>query len=79
MLHGLLVEALQLYALAVPAADIILCGFEIMADNRLERPAQFPPRGAGAILFSSLVHQGWQFPAFVLTDSDERYLFDLEV
>lgn len=35
--------------------------------------------GAGAILFSSLVYQGWKFPAFLLTDSDERYLFDLEV
>lgn len=36
-------------------------------------------RGAGAILFSSLVYQGWKFPPFILTDSDERYLFDLEV
>lgn len=35
--------------------------------------------GAGAILYSSLVYQGWKFPAFLLTDSDERYLFDLEV
>lgn len=34
---------------------------------------------AGAILFSSLVYQGWKFPAFLLTDSDERHLFDLEV
>jgi hypothetical protein len=36
-------------------------------------------RGAGAILYSSLVYQGWRFPPFLLTDSDERYLFDLEV
>lgn len=50
-----------------------------MADTGSERLAQFPRRGAGAILFSSLVHQGWKFPAFILTDSDERYLFDLEV
>ena len=36
-------------------------------------------RGAGAILFSSLVYQGWRFPSFVLVDTDERYLFELEV
>ena len=36
-------------------------------------------RGAGAILFSSLVNKGWKFPPFLLTESDERYLFDLEV
>jgi hypothetical protein len=35
--------------------------------------------GAGAILHSSLVFQGWKFPYFLLTDSDERFLFDLEV
>jgi hypothetical protein len=35
--------------------------------------------GAGAILHSSLVFQGWKFPSFLLTDSDERHLFDLEV
>jgi hypothetical protein len=35
--------------------------------------------GAGAILHSSLVFQGWKFPSFLLTDSDERFLFDLEV
>ena len=50
-----------------------------MADTGGERLVQFPRRGAGAILFSSLVHQGWKFPAFILTDSDERFLFDLEV
>lgn len=50
-----------------------------MADTGSERLVQIPRRGAGAILFSSLVHQGWKFPAFILTDSDERYLFDLEV
>ena len=50
-----------------------------MADSRINQLVQFPRRGAGAILFSSLVHQGWKFPAFILTDSDERYLFDLEV
>ena len=36
-------------------------------------------RGAGAILNSSLVYSGWKFPHVVLTESDERYLFDLEV
>ena len=36
-------------------------------------------RGAGAILFSSLVYKGWKFPPFLPTESDERYLFDLEV
>jgi hypothetical protein len=50
-----------------------------MTDSGNDQLVQFPRRGAGAILFSSLVHQGWKFPAFILTDSDERYLFDLEV
>ena len=36
-------------------------------------------RGAGAILNSSLVFSGWKFPRVVLTDADERHLFDLEV
>lgn len=36
-------------------------------------------KGAGAILFSSAVYKGWKFPSFLLTESDERYLFDLEV
>ena len=40
---------------------------------------QSTSRGAGAILFSSLVYQGWRFPSFVLVDTDERYLFELEV
>jgi len=36
-------------------------------------------RGAGAILQSALVYSGWKFSKVVLTDSDERHLFDLEV
>lgn len=35
--------------------------------------------GAGAILHSRLVHAGWKFPFFVLTESDDRWLFDVEV
>ena len=35
--------------------------------------------GAGAILNSRLVHTGWKFPSFVLTERDERWLFDVEV
>ncbi len=34
---------------------------------------------AGAIMNSTLVHNGWKFPHFILTESDERYLFDVEV
>jgi hypothetical protein len=34
---------------------------------------------AGSILFSSLSSSGWKFPSFLLTDSDERYVFDIEV
>jgi hypothetical protein len=36
-------------------------------------------RGAGAILFSSLVYQGWRFPPFLLVDTDEKHLFELEI
>lgn len=36
-------------------------------------------QGAGAILNSRLVYTGWKFPAFVLTERDERWLFDVEV
>ena len=35
--------------------------------------------GAGAILNSRLVHTGWKFPHFVVTERDERWLFDVEV
>ena len=35
--------------------------------------------GAGAILYSSLVYEGWHLPPFLLVDTDERMLFDLEV
>ena len=35
--------------------------------------------GAGAILYSMSVYDGWRFPPFTLTEGDERYLFDLEV
>lgn len=45
----------------------------------MEFQVQPSRRGAGAILYSSLVSQGWKFPTFLLTDTDERYLFDLEV
>ena len=34
---------------------------------------------AGAIMNSTLVHNGWKFPHFILTESDERHLFDVEV
>ncbi len=36
-------------------------------------------RQAGAILNSSLVYAGWHLPEFMLTDADDRFLFDLEV
>ncbi len=36
-------------------------------------------RGAGAILNSRLVHSGWKFPDFVLTERDERWLLDVQV
>lgn len=36
-------------------------------------------RGAGAILQSSLCYHGWQFPKVLLTDIDEKLLFDVEV
>lgn len=36
-------------------------------------------QGAGAVLNSRLVYTGWKFPAFVLTERDERWLFDVEV
>ena len=47
--------------------------------KKREEQQQSTSRGAGAILFSSLVYQGWRFPSFVLVDTDERYLFELEV
>ena len=36
-------------------------------------------RGAGEILYSPLVYQGWRFPYIQLTESDDRYLFEIEV
>lgn len=36
-------------------------------------------RGAGCILASPLCAEGWRFPPVVLTDADDRYLFDIEV
>ena len=36
-------------------------------------------RGAGAILQSGLASHGWQFPKVILTEIDEKYLFDVEV
>ena len=35
--------------------------------------------GAGAIMSSALVFSGWKLPRVLLTDSDERFLFDAEV
>jgi hypothetical protein len=35
--------------------------------------------GAGAVLHSRLAHTGWKFPLFLLTEKDERWLFDVEV
>ena len=60
--------------------DIIKNRFSVQQYESAEEDAPLAScRGAGAILFSSLVHEGWHFPLFLLTDSDERYLFDLEV
>ena len=36
-------------------------------------------KGAGAILNSYLVYKGWKFQVIFLTESDEKYLFNLEV
>lgn len=43
------------------------------------RPRPGQRRGAGAILESSLATDGWKFPKFVLTEADDRFLFDIEV
>ena len=36
-------------------------------------------KGAGAFLDSRLCLQGWRFPVSVLTEADEKFLFDVEV
>ena len=36
-------------------------------------------KGAGAILYSPLVYQGWRFPFVQLTENDDHYLFEIEV
>ena len=36
-------------------------------------------KGAGAILYSPLVYQGWRFPYVQLTENDDPYLFEVEV
>ena len=36
-------------------------------------------KGAGAILYSPLVYQGWRFPYVQLTENDDHYLFEIEV
>lgn len=33
----------------------------------------------GCILFTKLAMQGWQFPPFLFTETDEKMLFDIEV
>eukprot|EP01038_Epipyxis_sp_PR26KG_P012323 gene12323-16528_t len=48
-------------------------------ENNISKPKNTIYRGAGAILNSSIVFHGWKFPNFVIVDSDERYLFDVEV
>jgi hypothetical protein len=35
--------------------------------------------GAGSIMYTKVVHDGWKFPYVYVTDVDEKYLFDLEV
>ncbi len=37
------------------------------------------PRGAGAIMYSTLATTGWRFPVTPIVEADEKYLFDLEV
>lgn len=36
-------------------------------------------RGAGAILNLHVVYTGWKFPSFILSETDEAYLFELMV
>lgn len=36
-------------------------------------------KGAGEVLKSSFVLSGWKFPRPIVTDGDDRFLFDLEV
>jgi hypothetical protein len=31
------------------------------------------------VLHSRLAHTGWKFPLFLVTEKDERWLFDVEV
>jgi hypothetical protein len=74
------------------AEDILASTFDVEYDNSsheevcidsiaaLSRWALHQHRiNAGSILFSELSYCGWSFPLFVLTDSDERFLFDVEV
>jgi len=53
----------------------------VMLNAKLEGQQQKTERnrGAGAILQSSLCYHGWQFPKVLLTDIDEKLLFDVEV
>ena len=38
-----------------------------------------PLKGAGAIMLSGLVLEGWKLPSVVLIDNDDNYLFEIEV
>jgi hypothetical protein len=35
--------------------------------------------GAGSIMYTKVVQDGWKFPYVHISDIDEKYLFDIEV
>jgi hypothetical protein len=58
-----------------PALNEYESPFRLTAENLSGRVS----KGAGAILDSKLCIEGWRFPSSVLTESDEKFLFDVEV
>jgi hypothetical protein len=59
--------------------DVTLAYEEELIMRRTALSNHSTSSGAGAILFSSLVYQGWRLPPFLLVQTDEKYLFELEV
>lgn len=67
----------NLAAVEQHALEMMVQNVSVSADVKATSAARY--QGAGAILNSRLVYTGWKFPTFVLTERDERWLFDVEV
>jgi hypothetical protein len=56
-----------------------LTSSQVLSPSTEQQKSSNTFRGAGAILQSSLCFNGWQFPKIILTEIDEKLLFDIEI